>query len=219
LCVASAGCYPSPARAEATSAGDERELEEEVVEFLNRLSPIDLFVVLVLAGGVFAGFTQGAIRYALNALVVVVAFVIAAQLRGPMFDLLSFWGAFTPDLREQIIFLVLFIGLVIGGWFAVRAFYRRTRLPIARQLDELGGALLGLLFAALTLTFLLIVMDSFFTNASDSAVAGSGWLGDIYQALNGSVLIEFFRSTIIPTFGAVARPFVPTEIAELLESP
>ena len=101
------------------------------MEFFARLSPIDLFIVLVLAAGVFAGFTQGLIRYALNALVVVVAFVIASQLRGPLFDLLSFWEAFTPDLREQIIFLVLFIGLVVGGWFIVRTFYQRT----VRMLD------------------------------------------------------------------------------------
>lgn len=189
------------------------------MDFLTRLSPIDLFIVLALAAGVFAGFTQGLIRYALNAVVVVVAFVIASQLRGPMFDLLGFWQAFTPQLREQIIFLVLFVALVVGGWFVIRAFYRRTRLPIVKQLDELGGAVLGLLFAALSLTFLLIVMDSFFTVASDADVASAGWLGGLYQAMNGSVLVDFFRSTLIPTFGAVARPFVPSEIAELLETP
>jgi uncharacterized membrane protein required for colicin V production len=189
------------------------------VDFLSRLSPIDIFIVLVLLAGVFAGFTQGAIRYALNAVVVVVAFIVAAQLRGPFFDLLSFWGAFTPELRQQIIFLVLFVGLVVGGWFVVRAFYRRTRLPIARQLDELLGAVLGLLFAALCLTFLLVVMDSFFMRASGSAVADSGFLRGLYQALNGSVLVDFFRATLIPTFGAIARPLVPSEIAELLERP
>ena len=189
------------------------------MDFLSRLSPIDLFVVLVLAAGVFAGFTQGIIRLALNAVVVVVAFVIASQLRGPMFDLLSFWQALTPDIRQQIIFLVLFIGLVVAGWFVVRAFYRRTRLPIVKQLDEIGGAVLGLLFAALCLTFLLLVMDSFFTVASDAEAASTGWLEGLYRALDGSVLVDFFRSTLIPTFGAVARPFVPSEIAELLDTP
>ena len=189
------------------------------MDFLTRLSPIDLFIVAALAAGVFAGFTQGLIRYALNAVVVVVAFVIASQLRDPMYDLLSFWNAFTPDLRRQIIFLVLFVGLVVGGWFVVRAFYKRTRLPIIKQLDELGGAVLGLLFAALSLIFLLIVMDSFFTVASDADTASTGWLGGLYRALDGSILVDFFRSTLIPTFGAVARPFVPSEIAELLETP
>jgi uncharacterized membrane protein required for colicin V production len=125
------------------------------VEFFSRLSPIDLFIVAALAAGVFAGFTQGLIRYALNVVVVMVAFVIASLLRGPLFDVLSFWEAFTPEFRQQLLFLLLFVGLVVGGWFVVRAMYRRTRLPIVRQLDELGGAVLGLAFAALSLMFLI----------------------------------------------------------------
>ncbi len=187
------------------------------MEVLTKLTPIDLFIVLSLAGGVFAGFTGGMIRYALNGIVVVLAFIIASQLRAPLFDLLSFWDAFTPPLREQILFLVLFVGLVIGGFFLVRLFYRRTRLPIVRQLDELGGAVLGLLFAALSIVFTLIVMDSFFTTASDAAVAGAGPLKWLYETMNASILVQFFRDTLIPTFGALARPFVPSDIATLLK--
>jgi len=186
------------------------------VEVLTKLTPIDLFIVLSLAGGVFAGFTQGMIRYALNALVVVIAFVIASQLRQPLFDVLGFWKAFDPALREQILFLLLFIGLVVGGWFIVRTFYKRTRLPIVRQLDELGGAVLGLLFAALSIVFTLVVMDSFFKTASDAVVATAGPLQGFYQIMNDSVLVKFFRDTLIPTFGALARPFVPSDIADLL---
>jgi uncharacterized membrane protein required for colicin V production len=217
LCAASAGCYPSPARAGVASAGDERQLEEAVVEFFSRLSPIDLFIVACLAAGAFAGFTQGLIRYALNALVVIIAFVVASQLREPLFDLLKFWAAFTPAVRELIIFLVLFVGLVIGGWFIVRAMYRRTRLPIIRQLDELGGAVLGLLFAALSIVFLMVVLDSFFTAVPDTEAASAGWLADFYRAMDRSVLVEFFRNTLIPTVGLLARPFVPNEIAKLLD--
>jgi uncharacterized membrane protein required for colicin V production len=189
------------------------------VEFFSQLSLIDLFIVLILAGGVFAGFTQGAIRYALNAIVVLVAFIVASQAKGPVFDALSFWTAFTPDLRQQIIFLILFIGLVIGGWFAVRALYRRTSLPIVRQLDEIGGAVLGLLFAALSIVFLMVVMDSFFAVATDTDRQQAGPLLGFYDAMNSSVLVEFFRTTLIPTFGFLARPLVPGDIAELLKAP
>jgi uncharacterized membrane protein required for colicin V production len=187
------------------------------VEFFSQLGPMDLFIVLVLAGGVFAGFTQGLIRYALNIVVVLVAFVIASQLKGPLFNALGFWEAFTPAVREQILYLVLFVGLVIGGWFIVRAFYQRTRLPIVRQLDEIGGALLGLLFAALSIAFLLVVMDSFFLTAGDGDVAESGVIHGLYDALNSSALVGVFRDTLIPTFGFLARPLVPADIARILE--
>jgi uncharacterized membrane protein required for colicin V production len=189
------------------------------MEFLQKLSPIDLFIVATLALGVFAGFTQGMIRYALNVVVVVVAFVIASQLRGPVDDVLSFWDAFPDVLRLQVVFLVLFVGLTVGGWFIVRAFWRGTRLPIAKQLDELGGAVLGLLFAAFSLVMTLVVMDTFFKSAPDVAINAAGPLKPIYEAFNSSVLVDFFRTTLIPTLGQLARPLVPSEISGFLALP
>jgi len=188
------------------------------VEFLSSLSPIDLFIVVLLAGGVFAGFTQGLVRYALNAVAVLVAFVLASQLVGPLTDVVSFWNI-TPEIREQIVFLFLFVGLVIGGWFVIRALYHRTRLPIVRQLDELGGAVLGLLFAALSIVFLLVVMDSFFQTAPDAVTGQAGVLKGFYDAMNDSALVEVFRNTLIPTFGFLVRPLVPSSIADLLTLP
>jgi uncharacterized membrane protein required for colicin V production len=187
------------------------------VEFLRDLSPMDLFIVLVLAAGVFIRFTQGLVRYALNVVVVIVAFIVASVLEGPLFNALGFWEAFNPLLREQILFLVLFIVLVVGGWFVVRALYQRTRLPIARQLDELGGALLGLLFAALVVGFLVVVMDTFFLTAPESVTAEAGIIKGLYDALESSALVGLFRDTLIPVFGYVARPFVPSDIARFLE--
>ena len=50
---------------------------------------------------------------------VLIVFVVASILRNPLFDLLTFWQAFTPQLRQEIVYLVLFISAA-GGWFAVR---------------------------------------------------------------------------------------------------
>ncbi|MEO5985998.1 MAG: CvpA family protein [Candidatus Limnocylindria bacterium] len=182
------------------------------MELLARLSWFDLVIILILAGAVFAGFTQGMIRYVLNAAAVIVAFVLAAQLKEPIVDLLAFWQAFSREGRELLVFILLFFGFVIAGFFAIRAFYRRTRLPVARQLDEIGGAIFGLVFAAMVLTFQLLVYDSFFRGGGDTG----GWVASYYDALNDSLIIEFFRETIIPTAGFLARPFLPQEIADLL---
>lgn len=182
------------------------------MELLTRLSWIDLVIIAILAGGVFAGFTQGMIRYVLNAAAVVVAFILAAQLKGPIIDLLGFWNAFSPGGRELLAFVLLFFGFVIAGWFVIRAMYRRTRLPVARQLDELGGAIFGLLFAALVITLHLVVYDTFFRAGGETG----GWVGGYYNALNDSLIIAFFRETIVPAVGFVVRPFVPDEIAQFL---
>jgi uncharacterized membrane protein required for colicin V production len=182
------------------------------VEVLSELSWVDLLIILALAGGVFAGFTQGAISYVLNALVVLIAFVVAAQMKGPLHDLMGFWTMFTPEGRELLIFILLFVGLVVAGWFIVRRVYRRTRLPVAKQIDEIFGAIFGLLFAALVISFQLIVFDSFFKTGGEAG----GWLGAYYEAMNDSLIVGFFRETLIPTAGFLARPFVPDEIAQLL---
>lgn len=182
------------------------------MEMLTRLSWVDLAIITTLAAGVFVGFTQGMIRYILNALAVVIAFILAAQLKGPLHDLLGFWTAFDAEGRELLLFVLLFFGFVIGGWFIIRSVYRRTQLPIVKQLDELGGAIFGLLFAALVLAMQLVVFDSYFLGGGETG----GWVAGYYEALNDSLIVAFFRETIIPTVGLVARPFVPEEIARLL---
>ena len=135
-----------------------------------------------------------------------------------MTDLLSFWQAFTRDVREFWIFIVLFVGFAIAGWFVVRAFYRPPACPSARQLDEVAGALLGILFAATFIVFQLLVFDTMFR---DPLAQLPPWpdrlaLRAYWQAMNDSVMVDFFRTTIIPTVGAVVRPFVPGEIARFI---
>jgi len=182
------------------------------VELLSQLTWVDLAIIFILAAGVFIGFTQGMIRYLLNSIAVIVAFIIASQLKGPIVDLLGFWQAFTPEGRELLIYAVLFVGFVVGGWFLVRTVYHRGRMPIARQLDEIGGAIFGLLWVALILGFQLVVLDSYFVPGAEA----TGFLGGYYEVMNESVIITFFRDTLIPAAGFLARPFVPDEIASLL---
>jgi uncharacterized membrane protein required for colicin V production len=188
------------------------------MELIGRLNWVDVALIILLAVAVFVGYMQGILRYVLSALVVIVAFVVASQLKGPLAASLGFWTPTTPELKELWIFLFLFLAFVIGGWFVVRIFYRQTRLPIVRQADEIGGAMLGLLFAVLVIGFHVVVLDSFFRVASGSEIGNSGWLRDYYGALSDSVLVGFVRDTVIPVAGFVARPFVPPEIAALLRT-
>ena len=183
------------------------------MDLIGQLTWFDLVIILALVGGVFAGFTQGMIRYVLNCVAVIVAFVLAAQLKGPIIDLLAFWRAFSPAGRELLVFILLYVAFVVAGFFVIRALYQRTRLPIARQLDEIGGAIFGLIFVAMVITFQLLVYDTYFMAGGEPI----GWVGSYYEALNDSVLVQFFRDVIIPTAGFMARPFVPSEIADLLQ--
>jgi uncharacterized membrane protein required for colicin V production len=193
-----------------------------VLDFISKLNWVDFVVIIVLAGGAFAGFQQGLIRYALSWVSLIVAFIVAAQLKGPLTDALSgVWRAFDPPVREFWVFVVLFVGLAIGGWFLVRAFYRTTRLPIIKQVDEVLGAVLGVAFAATAIVLLLVVFDTLFTSVSGSPVPGTresetGWLKAFYEAMNDSVLVGVFRRSVLPVVGFLARIFLPSDIAPFL---
>jgi uncharacterized membrane protein required for colicin V production len=182
------------------------------VDLVQSLSWVDLAIILVLAVGVFAGFTQGTIVYVLNSLALLVAFIVAAQLKGPLIDLLGFWTAFAPEGKDLIVFMLLFIGLTVAAWFVIFRVYRRSRLPIPKQIDEIGGAILGLVYVGLFITLQLVILDSFFLEGGE----GPGWLTEYYNGLNDSLIIGFFRDNVIPIVGFVMRPFLPDEIAALL---
>jgi uncharacterized membrane protein required for colicin V production len=182
------------------------------VELVQDLSWVDLAIIVVLAVGVFAGFTQGTVFYVLNCLATIIAFIVAAQLKAPLLDLLGFWRAFSPEGRELIVFIVLWVGLTVGAWLVIWATYRRTRLPLPKQIDEIGGAVFGLLYVALVISLQLLVLDSFYLGGAEQPA----WLRSYYDALNDSLIVGFLRDTLIPVVGFVMRPFVPDEIAELL---
>jgi uncharacterized membrane protein required for colicin V production len=186
------------------------------LDIVTQFSWIDLLIIIILAAAVFFGYMQGIIRYALSAIAVLVAFIVASQLKGPISEALGFWTPTSEGAKEIWIFVFLFFALVIAGWFIVRAFYRRTRLPVAKAVDEIGGAVLALLFTALVIVFSLVVLDSFFRTAPDGEVANAGLLQGYYDAMNSSLIVDFFRQALIPTAGFMARPFVPTEIATFL---
>lgn len=195
-----------------------------MLDFITKLNWVDFLVIIVLAVGAFAGFQQGLIRYVLSILALVVAFIIAAQFKGPVTDALSnFWTAFDPLVREFWVFVVLFVGLAIGGWFLVRAFYRTTRLPIIKQVDEVLGAVLGVAFATVAIVLLLVVFDSLFKGVVSApgqqglSTTETGWLKALYNAMNDSVLVGVFRRSVLPVIGYVARVFVPSDIAKLLQ--
>ena len=183
------------------------------MEIIAGFTVTDLVVLVLLAGGVLVGFQQGTLRYLLSSVSVLVAFIVASQLKGPIADALgTVWRAATPELQELWIFIVLFVGSIIGGWLLVRTFYRQTRLPIYRVLDEVGGAVMGVLYVVLVLSLFLVTLDTYFAQIDQAAIDAVTVLGPLYQFLNDSVLVDLFRQYVIPILGFLLHLFVPDDI-------
>lgn len=187
------------------------------MEIIASFTVTDLVVLVTLAGAVLVGFQQGTLRYILSTVAVLLAFIVASQLKGPIADALgTVWRAATPEVQELWIYVVLFVAGVIGGWFVVRMFYRQTRLPLYRLLDEIGGAIMCVVFVIVVYTFSLAVLDSYFVNVDQATIDRVTVLGPLYLFLNDSVLVDWFRAWVLPIVGFAARPFVPDDIKPFL---
>jgi uncharacterized membrane protein required for colicin V production len=187
------------------------------VEIIAAFTVTDLVVLVTLAGGVLIGFQQGTLRFILCSVSVLVAFILASLLKGPIADALApVWRAAAPEQQELWIYVVLFVAGILGGWFVVRAFFRQTRLPLYRLLDEIGGAVMGVLYVVLLYTFSLVTLDTYFGTIDQSTVGVVPVLGALYEFLNDSLLVDWFRAYVLPVAGFVARPFVPGDVKPFL---
>lgn len=187
------------------------------MEIVSEFTVADLVILVTLAGGVLVGFQQGTLRYILCSVSVPLAFVVASLLKGPIADALApVWRAASPEEQELWIYIVLFVAGVVGGWFLVRSFFRQTRLPLYRLLDEIGGAVTGVLYVVLLYTFSLLVLDTYFVGIDQATIGQVALFGPLYQFLNDSVFVGLFREFVVPVVGFVTRPFVPDNVKPIL---
>lgn len=192
------------------------------MDFISSLTWADLLVVLFLAVGAFGGFTQGIAHYAVGCLTVVVAFILAALAKGPVAGGLGFWNAYNVETREVIVFLFLYLVAVVGFWFLLRPLLRGTVLPVPRVVNEVLGALFGIVYAALVLVFLVAALGSLYgqPGAVGTPAPGEGGeaaaLGSLYVGMDGSLMLDALRAVIIPTAGWVAWFVVPEDVKPIL---
>jgi hypothetical protein len=100
------------------------------VELVRSLSWVDLAIILVLAVGVFAGFTQGTITYLLKLPRATHRLRRCGTAPGPAHRPDELLDGVHAEGRELIVFLVLFVGLTVAAWLVIWRAYRRSRLPI-----------------------------------------------------------------------------------------
>ncbi len=192
------------------------------MDFIASITWADLLVVLVLAVGALAGFTQGIIRYAAACLAVLICFLAASLLKAPASDALAFWTAFQAEVREVIVFVTIYLLLVAGSWLLIRTVARGTQLPVARLADEIGGALLGVLFAAMVFVFLVVALGSAYgqpreATSSDDPAGDAPALRGFYVTVDNSPLVRGLRAVILPAAGLLVRPFVPEDVRTILD--
>jgi membrane protein required for colicin V production len=155
------------------------------------LNPFDIFIVLGLFAGIALGFIRGLVRMALNLLVLYIAIVLAMTFYdelGYRFGLVA-GGAMPQSITEAIAFAVILILAVVILNLVLRRTYRDTELPGIRQIDQLGGMVVGFILIC-TWIGLAIVTVGFLLSASDIAEG----------TVRANLLVYFNTSNLIPIF-------------------
>jgi uncharacterized membrane protein required for colicin V production len=178
----------------------------------------DVVIVLLLGGAFLVGFFQGVIRGLLFIAAWFVAFVVAANLRGPVGDWLSGqWLQFSPPYNAMLAFGILAI-LIFGTAIVVIQFGTRSVTTLSRYplLDDVLGGLLGVAVALLILAAAIVVLGTFYTAAPAAGPGDGEWTAQLYRTLEGSAIGQLIRGSLIPGLGAVLDILLPDDVRNVM---
>jgi uncharacterized membrane protein required for colicin V production len=166
------------------------------------LNPFDVLIAFTLLVGIALGFIRGLVRMALSLLVLYVATIMAMNfyvLLGGWIHYLSGYVLADPT-SEVIAFLFILIAVAVGLSFLLKHTYKDTEWPGIRQVDQLGGLVLGFFLTSLWIGMALIGV---------AFVLGTPGAGS--DSFRQNLILQFHSSRLIPIF----YEFLPVAFATL----
>jgi hypothetical protein len=161
------------------------------------------------------GFAQGLIRWLLGTGAFVVAFVLGAQLRGPLGTWLAqYWNQVPSDFSQMVAFVGSFIVLIIAMNLAIQAYYQR--FPISASLavlDEIAGGLVAALVVMFSVSVVVLAMDQYYRGVGHVPPVGDvGWIRSLWQGLDGSALVHFMRENVLGFLMTIVGGMLPAAV-------
>jgi uncharacterized membrane protein required for colicin V production len=172
------------------------------------INPFDVIIIVILLGGVFIGMLRGLVRMVLNLLVLYVGAVLAVTFHIPLANYVYRIFAFPSRLSVSLSFVLILIVTYIVLTFIIRRTYKETELPGIRQLDQLGGLVVGFLVTALWIGFGLLVISFFLSTAP---VDVQGVQKNLITYFRRSAMVDVFYR-FLPVALATLRPWMPKGI-------
>lgn len=172
---------------------------------LTWLNPFDVFIILGVMAGVILGFFRGLIRMALNLAILYIATVLAMFLYVPFGKFIyRIWGM--PKIaNEAMAFIIILLVVTAILNLLLSRTYKDTALPGVRQIDQLGGMVLGFFFATLWIGLLLVVTAYGLTLVDTEAPA---WIQRVVSFFNSSNLVPIFYN-FLPFLLVFLKPWMP----------
>lgn len=184
--------------------------------FFESINRFDLLVILFLIGMFVLGFWQGTIRRLLGLASMLFSFLFACVVRDSLGAFLaSNWNQFPDEYAIMIGFLVTFLAATLAFTLVIQGFYKhQPLLPQYSIVDELLGALLGVLQGVLFIGFIIVILDSYFVlPVGVQATTGEiPILRTIFEFYDPSTTAGIYRATLIPIFFGIFGLFIPNSL-------
>jgi uncharacterized membrane protein required for colicin V production len=169
------------------------------------LNPFDILIAFALLGGAAWGFIRGLVRTALNLIVLYIAAVLAMTFYDDAGKWLGYMFGTSRVVSEAIAFLGILALTSITINFILRRTYKHTELPGLRQVDQLGGMIIGFFLASIWIGFAILAL-AFMLGAT--AGQGGGMSGNLIAYFQTSHLIPVFYK-FLPVAMVTLRPWMP----------
>ena len=188
----------------------------DIVGFLKSAPIVDIGILLGLFGCLVVGVMQGAIRRILGIMAFMVAFLLAANLRGPVGDYLAQnWHQFDLGYNRLLAFTITFVVGAVAASIVIQGFYKRTDLYARHPIvDDAIGGLLGL-----TQGLLLLIMVVVILNSNVLPPVQNGDVTPLRDAqdliVNQSHIAGWFRDVVAPPFVHIWAFLLPADLVSL----
>jgi uncharacterized membrane protein required for colicin V production len=173
------------------------------------LNPFDFIIALALVGGVALGFVRGLVRMALSLVVLYVAAALAMVFHPRVGTWISQMSGLPLAVAQGLAFLLLLAVVSILLNFLLRRTYRDTELAGVRQVDQLGGMVIGffltVIWIGLSLLVLAYVLSTPVTAEDTVRLSMIGY----FQSSN--LIPIFYR--FLPVALATLKPWMPKGLA------
>lgn len=171
------------------------------------LNPLDVIIAFAVLAGVAWGFARGLIRMAMSLLVLYVAAILAMTFYDDLGGWLGYLSshALSDSANEAISFLFILILTAVIISFLLNRTYKDTELPGVRQIDQLGGMVIGFFLTSIWIG-LAIVALAFILGAPIEA--GGAFRRSLINYFHSSNLIPIYYK-FLPVAFATLKPWMP----------
>ncbi len=169
------------------------------------LNPFDFVIALALVGGVALGFIRGLVRMALSLAVLYVAAALATAFHPRVGAWISSMSRLPLSVAQGLGFLLILAIVAILLNFLLHRAYRDTELPGLRQVDQLGGMVIGFFVAVVWIGLSLLVLA--FMLSAPTTETGGIRLGMIGYFQSSNLIPIFYQ--FLPIALAALRPWMP----------